>query len=71
MKTKVIEAIENEKIIVIVRGVAREKLIPLCNAMYQGGIKLLEVTFDASKKVSDLETAENIKMLADEFLSKQ
>ena len=67
MKTKVIEAIENEKIIVIVRGVAREKLIPLCNAMYQGGIKLLEVTFDASKKVSDLETAENIKMLADEF----
>ena len=67
MKTKVIEAIEKKKIIVIVRGVAREKLIPLCNAMYQGGIKLLEITFDASKKVSDLETAENIKMLADEF----
>lgn len=67
MKKSVIEAIEKEKIIVIVRGVAREKLIPLCNAMYQGGIRLLEVTFDAGKKVSDLETAENIKMLAEEF----
>lgn len=67
MKKSVIEAIEKEKIIVIVRGVAKEKLIPLCNAMYKGGIRLLEVTFDAGKKVSDLETAENIKMLAEEF----
>lgn len=67
MKNKVIEAIEKEKIIVIVRGVAKEKLIPLCNAMYQGGIRLLELTFDAEKIVSDLETAENIKMLAEEF----
>ena len=67
MKKSVIEAIEKEKIIVIVRGVAREKLIPLCNAMYQGGIRLLELTFDVGKKVSDLETAENIKMLAEEF----
>ena len=67
LKNKVIEAIEKEKIIVIVRGVAKEKLIPLCNAMYEGGIRLLEVTFDASKKVSDLQTAENIKMLAEEF----
>ena len=67
LKNKVIEAIEKEKIIVIVRGVAKEKLIPLCNAMYEGEIRLLEVTFDASKKVSDLQTAENIKMLAEEF----
>ncbi len=67
MKSKVIEAIEKEKIIVIVRGVAKEKLIPLCNAMYQGGIRLLELTFDAEKKVSDSETAENIKMLAEKF----
>ena len=67
MKNKVIEAIEKEKIIVIVRGVDRDKLIPLCNAMYQGGIRLLELTFDASKKISDSDTAENIKMLAEEF----
>ena len=40
MRTDVIEAIKNEKIIVIVRGVDKEKLVPLCQAMYDGGIRL-------------------------------
>ena len=62
MRDSVIKTIEKEKIIVIVRGVEREKLLPLCHAMYEGGIRLLELTFDASGKVSDEETAENIKM---------
>ena len=67
MRNKVIEVIENEKIIVIVRGVEKEKLLPLCKAMYEGGIRLLEVTFDASGKVSDEETAENIRILSESF----
>lgn len=70
MRDSVIKTIEKEKIIVIVRGVEREKLLPLCHAMYEGGIRLLELTFDASGKVSDEETAENIKMLAEEFKGK-
>lgn len=67
MRNKVIETIEKEKIIVIVRGVEREKLLPLAEAMYKGGIRLLEVTYDAKGLVSDEETAANIKMLADAF----
>ncbi len=67
MRNKVIEAIEREKLIVIVRGVQKEKLIPLAEAMYKGGIRLLEVTYDARGIVSDEETAENIKMLASHF----
>ncbi len=67
MRNKVIEVIENEKIIVIVRGVEKEKLLPLCEAMYEGGIRLLEVTFDASGKVSDEETAQNIRILSESF----
>lgn len=67
MRKEVIEAIEKEKIIVIVRGVKKEKLISLCNAMYEGGIRLLEVTYDASGAVSDEETSESIKMLSKEF----
>ena len=70
MREKVLKAIEKEKIIVIVRNIKREKLIPLCEAMYEGGIRLLEVTYDASGKMSDEETAENIKMLANRFESK-
>ncbi len=67
---KVIETIQKEKIITIVRGVARENLIPLAQAMYDGGIRLIECTYDASGKVSDEETASNIALLAKHFEEK-
>ncbi|MBO5315870.1 MAG: bifunctional 4-hydroxy-2-oxoglutarate aldolase/2-dehydro-3-deoxy-phosphogluconate aldolase [Clostridia bacterium] len=67
MREKIIESIEKNKIIVIVRGVEREKLIPLAEAMYNGGIRLLEVTFSANGNVRDEETAGNIKILTEHF----
>jgi len=67
MKNRVIESIIENKIVVIVRGVAREKLIPLAEAMYNGGIRLLEITYSANGSVSDEETASNISMLAKHF----
>ncbi|MBR4087095.1 MAG: 2-dehydro-3-deoxyphosphogluconate aldolase, partial [Clostridia bacterium] len=65
-----IQQIEKNKIIVIVRGVAKEKLLPLAEAMYQGGIRLVECTYDASGKIPDEEIAENIRMLAAHFEGK-
>ena len=67
MKNTVINSILENKIVVIVRGVAKEKLIPLAEAMYAGGIRLLEITYSADKSVSDEETAANIAMLAKHF----
>ena len=67
MRDKVIKKIEEEKIIVIVRGVEKEKLIPLAEAMYEGGIRLLEITYSANGNVSDEETADNIKRLTGYF----
>lgn len=67
MRDKIIETVKKEKVIVIVRGVEREKLIPLAEAMYEGGIRLMEITYDALGRVSDTETAENIKMLTSHF----
>lgn len=67
MKNKIIKRIEESKIIVIVRGVARENLLPLCEAMYKGGIRLVECTYDASGNTKDEEIAANIKMLSDHF----
>ena len=67
MKKQIINSIENEKLIVIVRGVNRDDLIPLAEAMYEGGVRLLEVTYSANGSVSDEETADRIKMLADHF----
>lgn len=70
MRIQVAEAVEKEKIVVIIRGVEKEKLIPLASAMYNGGIRLLEITYDATEKISDEETAENIKMLSEKFEGK-
>ena len=67
MKQQTIQRVLDEKIIVIVRGVERDKLIPLAEAMYDGGIRLLEITYSADKSVSDEETADRIKMLAEHF----
>ena len=67
MRNIVINALESEKLIVIVRGVEKSKLIPLAEAMYNGGVRLLEITYSANGSVSDEETAENIKMLAEHF----
>ena len=67
MRDEVIKKIEEEKIIVIVRGVESEKLIPLAEAMYEGGIRLLEITYSANGKISDEETADSIKRLTEHF----
>ncbi len=70
MRENVIKQIEQEKIIAIIRGVSKEKLLPLANALYQGGIRLVECTFDASGKVSNEETASYINLLSKNFEGK-
>ena len=67
MREKVIKAIEDNKIVTIVRGVESEKLIPLAEAMYEGGIRLLEITYSANGSISDEETAANIEKLSKHF----
>ncbi len=67
MRESIIQKIETEKIIVIVRGVDSAKLIPLAEAMYEGGIRLLEITYSANGSVSDEETAKNIQRLVEHF----
>ena len=65
-----IETVLKEKIIVIVRGIGRDKLLDFATAAYNGGIRLLECTFDATGNTPDEEIASNIKMLADHFEGK-
>ena len=67
MNKEIIEQIQREKIIVIVRGVESEKLIPLAQSIYAGGIHFLEITYSANGSVSDEETAQNIRMLTTHF----
>ena len=66
-KKTVIKEIDENKIIAILRGIEKEKLIELCEALYNGGIRLLELTYSADGSVLDFETARSIKMLAEHF----
>lgn len=70
MNKKLIEMIEKEKIVVIVRGIPQEKMIHLAEAMYKGGIRFLEITFSADGSIADEETAKSIKLLAEHFADK-
>ena len=67
---EIISKIKEHKIIAIIRNVNEEKLIPLCQALYDGGIRMVEVTYSANAKVSDKQTAAQIKMLASYFHGK-
>ena len=67
MRNQILETLEQEKLVVIVRGIKRELLIPLAEAMYRGGIRLLEITYSADGKIPDEEIADRIKMLAEHF----
>ncbi|MBO5784287.1 MAG: 2-dehydro-3-deoxyphosphogluconate aldolase, partial [Clostridia bacterium] len=64
MYNEIINSILENKLIVIVRGVDRDNLIPLAEALYAGGIRLMEITYSANGSVSDRDTAENIRMLS-------
>jgi len=66
----IIEAIVYHKIIVIMRRVPDDKIIPVTQALYDGGIRLIEVTFDQSDPNTLVNTGEAIKSIADTFKGK-
>lgn len=67
MREKIIDKILQEKIIVIIRGVAVNDCIPLADALYEGGIRLLEFTFDQKNSDSFRNTAESIKIVSEKY----
>ena len=67
MRKETIEAIEENKIIAILRGIKEDELISLAEAMYNGGIRLLEITFSAGDPERDSKTAESIEKLVSHF----
>lgn len=70
MREEIIQSIKKNKLIVIVRGVKKQQLIPLAHALYEGGIRLLEITYSPNGEVSDEETAQNIHILSEHFQGK-
>lgn len=66
-RKEIINDIEINKIIVIMRGFTEEQLVNSVEAMEKGGIKLVEVTFDQTGKVGDEVTALYIHTLKKRF----
>jgi len=67
MKSKVLESISENKIIAIIRKLETDKLIQTVEALKEGGIKLIEVTFDQRGEFSEEYTSGQIKMICDTY----
>jgi len=67
MKEKTIENIISNKIIAIVRGVYGENCLRLAKALHEGGIDLIEVTFDQAFPERFTDTQAAIHMINKEF----
>lgn len=66
-REEIIKDVESKKIIVIMRGFTDEQLLKSVEAMANGGIGLVEITFDQSGATSNTQTAKSIRMLKDHF----
>lgn len=62
-----VKRISEEKLIMIVRGVAPEKIEELAEALYRGGVRLMECTYDATGKTPDETVARTIEALVKRF----
>jgi len=70
LKNNTIEIIKKYKIIAIMRNVSLNKVVPAAQALYEGGIRLIEVTFNQSSETGKEDTAQAIKTLCEAFRGK-
>lgn len=60
MRERIIAEILDRKIIAIVRGIEPEKVVRVAQALYDGGVTLMEITFNQKDPASWQETADAI-----------
>ena len=59
--------LREKKLISIVRGVPTEKITKIADAIYRGGFRFMEITFDQSGKTPYAVTAEQIRIVREAF----
>ena len=67
MRKQIIQKVLDRKIIAIVRGVYGTDCLNLAKALYEGGIEVLEVTFDQSKPEILYRTSDTVQLLVEEL----
>lgn len=63
MREDVITRIEQEKLIAIVRGIRPDQYLAVAEALYDGGVRLMEITFNQSAPDSFRATVEAITLI--------
>ncbi|MGE4277247.1 MAG: bifunctional 4-hydroxy-2-oxoglutarate aldolase/2-dehydro-3-deoxy-phosphogluconate aldolase [Lawsonibacter sp.] len=66
-REEIIAQVESEKVIAIVRGVEPAKCMLVADALYAGGIRLMEVTFDQKHPESFQDTADAIRAICETY----
>lgn len=66
-REKVVASIRAHRLVAILRGVAPEKLLPLSEALYDGGVRLLEITFSADGSRPDTAVGADIARVRGHF----
>ena len=61
------EFVKEQKIVAIVRGVSADRIVPAVKALYDGGIRLVEVTFNQKSPTCIEDTAAAISAISKEF----
>jgi len=67
MSSQITEYILDKSLITICRKIYGEELLELSKALYNGGIRLIEVTFDQSDPNCNIKTSEAIRSLSEHF----
>lgn len=67
MREKIIQAVLDEKIIAIVRDADPEQCVKVAQALYDGGIRLMEITYNQKDPSSWQTTADTIAAIARTF----
>ena len=70
MKTMIRQSIKENKLIAIVRGVEADKCIKIAQALYDGGFRLMEITYDQRHPETWEETAKTVGAVAEAFRGK-
>ncbi len=67
MYEKIVQNVLDKKIVAIVRGAKPEHILALGEALYAGGINMMEVTFDQTSTDNYKATTDSIKLLVEKL----
>lgn len=67
MKTNVAEALRGEGLVAILRGIPTAEVVPVVNALYEGGCRIVEVAFNPADANTIASTRQSLQSIRDHF----